>query len=94
MRRSPSPLRAISSPSAELGVDVGGRIGLRSAFLPHITPEPEFPSTSLGHFVGSINAREWGSPMSRLRGDANRTGAAPHTHFLRRKTYDLSNKLL
>ena len=33
MRRSPSPLRVTSSPSAELGVDVGGRPQLRSAFL-------------------------------------------------------------
>jgi hypothetical protein len=77
MRRSPTPLRAISSPSAELGVDVGGRIGLRSAFLPHISHEPDFPSTSLGHFVGSIDAREWGSPTVRLVGDASRTVAAP-----------------
>ena len=77
MRRSPSPLRALSSPSADFGVDVMGRPKLRSAFLPHVSQDIEFPSASLGQFVGSIYAREWGSPTSRLVGDASWTGAAP-----------------
>ena len=77
MRLSQPSLRAISSPSAELGVDVGGRIGLRSAFLPHINQDPEFPSSSRGHFVRSIDAWELGSPTSPLVGDPSRTVAAP-----------------
>jgi hypothetical protein len=76
MRRSPSPLRALSSPSADIGVDVTGRLKFRSAFVPHISQEPEFSGTSLGQFVGSIDAREWGTP-SRLAGDVSRRGAAP-----------------
>ena len=77
MRRTQPFVRAISSPSAELGVDVGGRVGLRSAFLPHISQEPEFSRTSIGYFVGSIDAQPWGSPMNRLAGDASRFGVAP-----------------
>jgi hypothetical protein len=78
MRRS--PLRAISSPSAEQSVDVAGRSRLRSAFLPHITQEPEVSRTSLGHFVGSTDAQDWSSP-SQLAGDANRPGPAPQPQF-------------
>jgi len=79
MRRSLPPLRALSSPSAELGVDGTCRSGLRSAFLPHNNQEPEVSRSSLGYFVGS-NAREWSSP-SQLAGDASRPGAAPQPQF-------------
>ena len=76
MRRSQSPLRAISSPSAEPGVD-GGRIGLRSAFLPHMTQEPEVSGFVLGHFVGSIDASP-GARHFQPAGDPAGSSAAPH----------------
>ena len=75
MRRSPSPLRAISSPSAEPGVD-GGRTGLRSAFLPHTTQEPEVSDIDLGHFVDSTDAPP-GARHFQLAGDLAGSGAAP-----------------
>lgn len=75
MRRSPSPLRAISSPCAELGVDVGGRPKLRSAFVPHTIQGTEVLGYRFEHF-GSTDAQDWSSP-SPLAGDASRPGAAP-----------------
>lgn len=57
MRRSSTPLRATSSPSAGNGVDVKGRPKLRSAFLLHTRQEPEFPKPSLGLSVGSTDAQ-------------------------------------
>jgi hypothetical protein len=85
MRRSLPPLRAISSPSAELGVDGTGRSQLRSAFLPHNNQEPEVSRSSLGYFVGSTDVQEWSSP-SQLAGDASRPGAAPQPQFSEEET--------
>lgn len=82
MRRSPTPLRAISSPSAEPGVD-GGRIGFRSAFLPHITQEPEVSEFVLGHLVGSTDAPN-GAHHFQPAGDLAGSGAAPHPILRRR----------
>jgi hypothetical protein len=76
MRRSPSPLRAISSPSAELGVDVR-RPGLRSAFLPHIIQEPGLSDLAFGYFPGSTDAQS-GARSSQPDGDLARFSAAPH----------------
>lgn len=80
MRRSLSPLRVTSSASAELGVDVGGRPKLRSAFLPHITQEPEVPDFDVGHFVDSTDAqleRAHASPL----GDQGPDRRRPTTFF-------------
>jgi len=77
MRRSLSPLRATSSPSAELGVDVEGRPKLRSAFLPHITQEPEVSELAFGPFMGSTDAT-FGAHPFRPAGDPAGPSAAPH----------------
>jgi hypothetical protein len=92
MRRSPSPLRATSSPSAERGIDVGGRPKVRSALIRHIVQEPEMFDFSVGQFVGSTVAQR-GVRSSRPAGDLAGVSAALHP-ILRRRKYELSNKLL
>lgn len=82
MRRSPSPLRATSSPSAELGVDVKDRPGLRSAFLPHLNQEPEVPRSNLGYFMGSTDAQNGARLICRHPGDVIAgPSAAPQPQF-------------
>jgi hypothetical protein len=93
MRPSQPPLRANSSPSAELGVDVGGRARVRSAFIPHITREPKVAELSLGHFVGSTDATR-GARSSGQSETCAGPSAAPNIFLRRRKAYELSNKLL
>jgi hypothetical protein len=81
MRRSLPPLRALSSPSAELGVDGTGRSQLRSAFLPHLK-EPEVSRSSLGYFVGSTDAQKGARPICRHPGDVIAgPSAAPQPQF-------------
>jgi hypothetical protein len=82
MRRSLPPLRAISSPSAELGVDGTGRSQLRSAFLPHLNQEPAVSRSSLGYFVGSTDAQKGARPICRHPGDVIAgPSAAPQPQF-------------
>jgi hypothetical protein len=76
MRRSPSPLRVTSSPSAETGVDVR-RPRLRSAFLPHIIQEPGVSDLAFGYFPGSIDAPQGARSSDQLETCA-RSSAAPH----------------
>lgn len=56
MRRSLTPLRATSSPAAELGVDAAGLRNMRQACFQPFNQQPEDPSFCLGHFVGSTHA--------------------------------------
>ena len=82
MRRSLPPLRAISSPSAELGVDGTGGSQLRSAFLPHINQEPEVSGSSLGYFAGLTDAQNGARPICRHPGDVIAgPSAAPQPQF-------------
>ena len=76
MRRSPSPLRVTSSPSAELGVDVR-RPQLRSAFIPHMIEEPELSGLTAGHFMGSTNATRGARSFGQLETCAG-SSPAPH----------------
>ena len=83
MRRSSPPLRATSSPSAGLGAATA------SSSHAHGVPE-----TGLGA-LRDTQRPERSSPMTWLPGDMNPgTGEAPPTQSLRRKIYELSNKLL
>ena len=82
MRRSPPPLRVTSSPSAGLCAQTA------SSSHAHGVPE-----TGLGTLRDTQRPKR-SSPMNCLPGDRNpATGEAPPTQFLRRKTYELSNKL-
>ena len=82
MRRSPSPLRATSSPSARLGAE--------TAISPHAHRVPE---TGLGALWDTQRPKR-SSPMTWFQRDMDLATAKPRNpNFLRRK-YELSNKLL
>jgi len=82
MSRSPPPLRATSSPSAGLGAE------------PAISPPAHRGPEGLGSLRDTQRPQR-SSPVTCLQGDMNpTTGEAPRTQFLRRKIYELSNKLL
>ena len=86
MRRSVPPLRATSSPSAEVGVDVAGLRNMRQACLQPFNQQPEVPSFYLGHLVGSTHPQIGARSMCRHPGDVIAgPSAAPHPQLLRRK---------
>jgi hypothetical protein len=93
MRRSLTPLRATSSPSAEFGVDIAGLRSMRQACFQSFNRQPEVPSFSLGHFVGSTHAPIGALSMCRHPGNVIAgLSAAPQPQFLRRK-YEFTNML-
>jgi hypothetical protein len=93
MRRSPSPLRATSSPSAELGVDVAGLRNMRQACFQPFNQQPEVSSFCLGHLVGSTHPQIGARSMCRHPGDVIAgPSAAPNPQSLRRR-YEFENML-
>jgi hypothetical protein len=93
MRRSHTPLRVTSSPSAEVGVDVAGLRNMRHACFQPFDQQPEVSSLYLGHLVGSTHAQIGARSMCRHPGDMIAgPSAAPQPHFLRRK-YEYRNML-
>jgi hypothetical protein len=82
MRRSRTPLRVTSSPSAEAGVGVAGLRNMRQACFQSFNQQPEVSSLCLGHLVGPTHPQIGARSMCRHPGDTIAgPSAAPNPNF-------------